>query len=168
MKRILSIGLFFYCMVSPAQNLMMEEIRSLYQQAAVEKTACEQLIASLDMDVETNPLLFGYKGSATMMMAQHVANPFSKLSHFHKGKNMLEEAINADQENMELRFLRFAAQTNAPAMLGYRGEIEEDKKVILGRLPISNDRELKKLVIEYLLNSDYLSLTEKEKLVAPV
>lgn len=81
---------------------------------------------------------------------------------------MLEEAINADQENMELRFLRFAAQTNAPAMLGYRGEIEEDKKVILGRLPISNDRELKKLVIGYLLNSDYLSLTEKEKLVAPV
>src|SRR5690554_4220546 len=147
MSRILSIAFFFYCTVSPAQNLMIEEIRTLYEQAAVEKTACEKLIASLNMDVETNPLLFGYKGSATMMMAQHVSNSFNKLSHFHKGKNMLENAINADRENMELRFLRFAAQTNAPAMLGYRGDIEEDKKLILDGLSASNDLALKKLII---------------------
>src|SRR5690554_3972965 len=168
MKRILTVAFFFYCMGSPAQELPIQEIRSLYKQAAVEEKACKELIGSLKMDMETNPLMFGYKGSATMMMAQHVSNPFNKLSYFHKGKNMLENAINADRENMELRFLRFAAQTNAPAMLGYRGDIEEDKKLILDGLSASNDLSLKKLIIGYLIDSEYLDELEKKQLVTKV
>lgn len=169
MKRILTITLFFYCMVSPAQEFSMEQIRELYQKAAVEENACEELMITLDtMDAETNPLLFGYKGSATMMMAQHVSNPFSKLSYFHKGKNMLDIAIEADDANMELRFLRFAAQTNAPAMLGYRGDIEEDKELILKSLPSSDDLPLKKLIIGYLVDSEFLDIQEKKNLVTEV
>jgi hypothetical protein len=169
MKRTLAVALFFYCMGAPAQKVIMVEIRILYQQAAVEENACKKLIATLDpMDVETNPLLFGYKGSATMMMAQHVSNPFNKLSYFHKGKNMLDNAIDVDHKNMELRFLRFAAQTNAPAMLGYRGEIEEDKMLILNALSDSDDLSLKKLIVDYLINSAYLDIEEKKRLVTQV
>jgi hypothetical protein len=169
MKRFLTITLFFYCMVSPAQQLPMEDIRNWYQKAATEKNTCEELINQLStVEVETNPLLFGYRGSATMMMAQHVSNPFSKLSYFHKGKNMLDEAISADQKNMELRFLRFAAQTEAPAMLGYRGEIEEDKKLILHALPASDDRSLRQLIIGFLVKSEFLEKEEKEKLTVKV
>ena len=169
MKRFLTITLFFYCMASPAQDLSMQVIRSLYQKAAVEKNACEKLINQLDpVEVETNPLLFGYKGSATMMMAQHVSNPFSKLSYFHKGKNMLDEAISVDLENMELRFLRFAAQTEAPAMLGYRGEIDQDKNLILASLPASEDESLRQLIIGYLIKSEFLDTQEKEKLIVKV
>lgn len=169
MKRFLTITLFFYCMVSPAQQLPMEDIRNRYLKAATEKNTCEELINQLStVEVETNPLLFGYRGSATMMMAQHVSNPFSKLSYFRKGKNMLDEAISADQKNMELRFLRFAAQTEAPAMLGYRGEIEEDKKLILHALPASDDRSLKQLIIGFLVKSDFLEKEEKEKLTVKV
>lgn len=169
MKWFMTISLFFYCMVSPAQESSIEQIRALYQKAAVEEIACEKLMNSLEsIDVETNPLLFGYKGSATMMMAQHVSNPFSKLSYFHKGKNMLDIAIEADHTNIELRFLRFAAQTNAPAMLGYRGDIETDKELILNSLSSSADLSLKKLIIGYLVNSEFLDLQEKKKLVAQV
>ena len=169
MRRFLTITLFFYCMASPAQELLIEEVRGLYQQAALEKNACERLIDQLStFNVETNPLLFGYKGSATMMMAQYVSNPFSKLSNFYKGKNMLDEAIQADQENMELRFLRFAAQTEAPAMLGYRGEIEQDKNLILSSLPASDDLSLKQLIIGYLVKSEFLDKQEKEKLIVKV
>lgn len=165
MKRFLTIMLFFYCMASPAQELPMEEIRALYVRAAVEKKACEKLIDRLDsVKVETNPLLFGYRGSATMMMAEHKGNPFTKLSYFNKGKNMLNEAIEADKDNMELRFLRFAAQTNAPAMLGYRGQTEEDKKRILEALPRLNDASLKKLIVKFMAKSDFVDEQEKSKL----
>ena len=164
MKCILTLTLFFYCMTVPAQDLM-EEIRELYKKAPVEENACERLIDLLDpIDRETNPVLLGYKGSATMIMAQHASNPFLKLSYFHRGKSMLQNAIDGDQENMELRFLRFAAQTNAPAMLGYRGEIQEDKRLILDVLPKSEDLSLNKLIIEYLKNSEYLDKEEKHTL----
>ena len=164
MKCILALTLFFYCMTAPAKGMVMEEIRELYKNAPVEENACERLIALLDSLKQKNPVLQGYKGSATMMMAQHVSNPFLKLSYFHKGKAMLHQAIDADQENMELRFLRFAAQTNAPAMLGYRGEIQNDKRLILDDLFQSEDQSLNKLIIEYLKNSKYLDKEEKHTL----
>lgn len=169
MKRFLTVTLFFYCMACPAQDLPIEDVRNLYQQAALEKKACEQLIDALSaVQLETNPLLFGYRGSATMMMAQYVLNPVSKLSNFYKGKNMLDEAIQANQENLELRFLRFAAQTEAPAMLGYRSEIEQDKKLILSSLPTSDDLSLKQLIVGFLVKSDFLDKQEKEKLIVIV
>jgi len=156
-------------MACPAQDLPIEDVRNLYQQAALEKNACVQLIDALStVQLETNPLLFGYRGSATMMMAQYVLNPVSKLSNFYKGKNMLDEAIQADQENLELRFLRFAAQTEAPAMLGYRSEIEQDKKLILSSLPASDDLSLKQLIVGFLVKSDFLDKQEKEKLIVNV
>lgn len=165
MKQFLTFMLFFYCMVSPAQELPLEEIRSLYSRAAVEKSACEKLMDQLDsVSVRTNPLLFGYRGSATMMMAEHVGNPFSKLCYFNKGKEMLNGAIEADKDNMELRFLRFAAQTKAPAMLGYRGQIEEDKKRILEALPRTDDASLKKLIVKFMAASDFVGEQEKKEL----
>ena len=164
MKCILAMTLFFYCMTVPAQD-RMEEIRELYKKAPVEESACERLIALLDsFGQDISPVGLGYKGSATMIMAQHVSNPFVKLSYFHKGKSMLQHAIDADRENMELRFLRFAAQTNAPAMLGYRGEIQQDKTLILEALPKSEDPALKKLILGYLKNSDFLDDEEKDTL----
>lgn len=80
-----------------------------------------------------------------MMMAKHVVNPFAKLSYFKKGKNMLEKAIEADSENVELRFLRYAAQTNAPSFLGYDDHIAGDKKFLL-QTGDSIDKTLKNFI----------------------
>ena len=41
-----------------------------------------------------------------MMMAKHVFNPFSKLSYFKKGKQMLENAIETDGQNLELEIFK--------------------------------------------------------------
>lgn len=115
-----------------AQSDFKQKVRSLYQKAATEEQACEKLIKMLKSnDATENPLLLGYKGSATMMMANHVFSPFTKFSYFEKGKKMLEKAVEADNENVELRFLRYAAQKNAPSFLGYDNHIVSDKRFIL-------------------------------------
>src|SRR5688572_3560519 len=79
---------------------LVNEVRLLYQQAARDEKHCKKLIRLLEPCNESNPLLFGYKGVATMMMANYVFNPFSKLSQFKKGKKMLEKAIAADINNV--------------------------------------------------------------------
>jgi hypothetical protein len=94
-------------------------------------------------------------------MANHVFNPFSKLSYFNKGKNMMEKAIAAASKNVELRFLRFAAQTKIPSFLGYKEDIKNDKKFLLNSLASVDDIELEKLIVTFLKESDYV--TEKEK-----
>ncbi|MEP6596944.1 MAG: hypothetical protein ABJA71_13410 [Ginsengibacter sp.] len=40
---------------------------------------------------------------------------------------MLDKAMDADAENVELKFLRFTIQTNVPAFLGYSDSINKNK-----------------------------------------
>ncbi len=69
----------------------IDEIRSLYEKAVTDESACNKLIEILSpYNEKNNPLYAGYKASAIMMMAKHVFNPFSKMSYFKKGKRILE------------------------------------------------------------------------------
>ena len=95
-------------------------------------------------------MFFGYKGGATIIMAKYVSNPFSKISNFRKGRNMLEKAIAMDRTNSELIFLRFAIQTNIPSFLGYSNDIQEDKKHLQNSLPHLKDKALKEHISGYL------------------
>lgn len=120
--------------------------------ATSNEEACTKMISLLAPFNETNnPLLFGYRGGATMLMAKHAFNPFSKLSYFKKGKLMLESAINADQTNVELRFLRYTIQTNVPGFLNYNSDKNLDRTFISQSLPKLKDQELKKIISEFLL-----------------
>lgn len=165
MKKIMTATLFFYCLACPAKDPPMDDVRKLYQQAATQETSCEELIALLQpFDENNNPLLLGYRGSATMMMAQYVLNPFSKLTYFKKGKDLLHQAIEADRMNVELRYLRFTAQTNAPAFLRYRNKIEEDKTFLVKSVSLLGDQSLKNLILGFLKRSEFLSEGEKKAL----
>jgi hypothetical protein len=143
----------------------VSEVRSLYQKAATEEKYCKELLKRLEpCDEKSNALLFGYRGGATMMMAKYASNPFSKLSHFKKGRTMLEKAIARDQQSVELRFLRFTAQTKSPDFLGYNDQIETDKKFLLYSLTKLADTSLRKAILSYLLSSEYVNPAEKKQL----
>ncbi len=141
---------------------MMKEVHELFQNAALEEKSCRKLIVLLEPYGSTNnPLLLGYKASAVMMMASHVLNPISKFKYFNKGKFMLEEAIATEPENLELRFLRFLAQTNIPFFLGYNDHIETDKKFILKYISGVKEIYLKEYIVSSLESSEALSQEEK-------
>lgn len=72
----------------------------------------------------------GYYALASMMLAKKYKNPFTKLSYFNKGKTLLEDAIENDKGNIELRFLRFAVQNEVPPILLYFNNMEEDKEML--------------------------------------
>jgi hypothetical protein len=90
--------LLFFCSTTAFANVpAIKEVRIMLHNATSNQEACTKMIGLLEPFNETNnPLLFGYRGGATMLMAKHAFNPFSKLSYFKKGKLMLESAIKAD------------------------------------------------------------------------
>ena len=141
----------------------IDGVRSLYQKTMTSEDACKKLIDLLE-PYKNDPLYLGYSGCATMIMAKHAFNPFSKLSYFKKGKKMLEEAIKADQYNFELRFLRFTAQTNMPSFLGYNDSIKKDKTFILDSFSQIKDARLEAYVLPSLKESKDLTQSEKEEL----
>lgn len=168
MKSLIVLALFFVAKTSDAGSYNKElpsitEIRNLYEKSLKSEDDCQKLIDLLE-PYKKDPLYLGYSGCATMMMAKHTFSPFSKLSYFKKGKLMLEDAINADEKNFELRFLRFTAQTNMPSFLGYNDSIEKDKKFILNSFSQIKDVSLEDYVLPALQKSKDLTQSEKEKL----
>ncbi len=152
MKNSLCFLLFFCSTTTFANVPAIKEVRIMLHKATSNEQACTKMIGLLEPFNETNyPLLFGYRGGATMLMAKHAFNPFSKLSYFKKGKLMLESAIKADHTNVELRFLRYTIQTNVPGFLNYKSDKNLDKTFISQSLPKLKDQELKKIIIEFLL-----------------
>lgn len=156
--------LFLLSFTVCAQKPSLDEIRLLYQEAESGKAAAEELEELLEPYNEDAPVLLAYKASGTMFMAKHVINPFSKMSYFKKGKELFQRAVDADQEELEIRFLRFAVQSTAPGFLGYNKHIRKDKTFLLNELPEIKDRNLKTLILPFLQNSDQLTETEKKQI----
>ena len=165
MKKMLLITCLFYSTYSFASVPPVNIVRALYQKAVTDEKACKELAGLIaPSGAQNKPILMGYKASGTMMMAAHVFNPFTKLSYFRRGKQMLEKAISLDSTNVELRFLRFNVQTNTPSFLGYDDCIASDKWFIIGSLSALADVELKELLITTLNRSKYLTAAEKQQL----
>jgi hypothetical protein len=147
-----------------ADQHSLPEIRQLYKRSAAEESSCKQLVWRLRGYTEhNNPLMAGYRACGTMMMANYVWSPIEKLALFTEGKNLLEKCITRDPYNTELRFLRFAVQTNAPAFLNYNRSLEADKLFLLKTINQLKDKNLRRFIVEYLHTTE-LTLSEKQSL----
>lgn len=158
------IGLLLIVSTILDQNYKISEVRSLYIKATQEEAAAHKLIEFTSHGNSSEPLMLGYRAAAHMMLAKHVGNPFKKLSNFYQGKEIFTKAVNAAPASVELRFLRFSVQAEAPAFLNYRENLEEDKKILLEQTSDLKNTGLKKMIMDYLISSQGLSDSEKEKL----
>ncbi len=77
---------------------------------------------------------------------------------------MLDKALDADAENVELRFLRFTIQTNVAAFLWYSDSINKDKVFILNLFSRIKDPLLKNIMLPVLQKPDFLTAHEKQQL----
>jgi hypothetical protein len=105
-----------------------------------------------------------YQGTVQMLMAEHTFFPWNKLKHFSAGSKMLDEAIEDDKDNAEIRLLRFACQSNIPDFLGYNKAIDADKAVLMNQLKKSNDPDLNRRIKKIMAESKHIPDHEKTKL----
>lgn len=128
MKTVFLYGVFLFFSIN-SFGLDLEYIRTNYEQAVSDKKLCENMITALEKTAPTNVHL-AYLGALQTIWANHVINPFSKLSTFKKGKATIEKAVKNDSDNIEIRYVRLSIQQNCPAFLGYNKNIKEDKEFL--------------------------------------
>lgn len=150
----MTLSLITSAMLGFIQNEDIAVIRGLYNQAAISKTDALQL-RRIMMHVDSNsaPVLYCYKGADEMIEAKYALNPFVKWEMFNQGKNHITVAISRDTTDLEMRFLRFSIQYNLPGFLGYREDIERDKRFLLLHTKECKDKELKKMIVNFLTSS---------------
>ena len=139
--------------------------RQLFMRAEADEESCVNLLdLCKGYSEQADPLMAGYEACARMLMAQHLINPWSKYQSFKQGAEQLERCVKGNPTNIELRFLRFSVQTKAPAFLGYNQSISKDKDFLLLSLDRVLDAGLAKTIRAFLLQSNALNETEKNKI----
>ncbi len=129
MKSILILSLLFTVFNSAYTNMDIELVRQNYGLAASNETLCNKMIEELKTN-DKNTIYLAYLGAYQTIWANHVLSPFSKLNTFNAGVKNIEKAIKKDPNNVEIRFLRYSVQKNAPSFLGYNKEKAEDEKFL--------------------------------------
>lgn len=165
MKKIALVMLLLLAVKAYATEPDLEKVKSLFENAAQSSHAADQLLKLLlPIDSSSAAILICYKGAAEMMQAKYGYNPINKLKRFKNGKKFIEAAVRKEPENIEIRFLRFAIQTNLPAFLNYRADIEKDKNYLLAKLKETKNKKLKQTICKYLAVSKHCSAEEKAQL----
>lgn len=118
-----------------AQNIVIEKVRDQFFSLDKVNDGALQLFKSMEKsDLSKDPVLLAYRGASSAASAGSVSGVRRKLYSFNHGKSELEKAVRIKPLDAEIRFLRLATQLNAPGFLGYNGDIEADKAIILQAL----------------------------------
>ena len=96
-----------------------------------------------------------YEGALLAKKAGMASKPKDKLNLFKSGRTKLENAIKADNQNAEWRFLRLIVQENSPKIVDYKDEIKEDSEFVKKNFASLPD-SLKKVIVDYSKNSKVL------------
>jgi hypothetical protein len=160
-----SVLMFLICLNIASQDLSAYR-KLLDGSLNSEKTAHQFYEQLKGVDENDTPVVLGFRAMSEFMMCKHLLNPFSRISHFNRGKKLLETAIKRDQTSPELLFFRFTTQCNVPSVLKYNSNIKSDKLNLIRYLKISahqlyTDKELYKRIKNYLLINQYCTTEEK-------
>lgn len=118
--KLLLILLFTY---SISYGSSIEEVRqNFWQVESIEKT--EFYIDQLESEKSIEGQ--GYLAGMYFMKSRYAGFPLTKMKYFKKGKNLLDELIVTNPENIELRYLRLIMQYQIPEFLGYHENKESD------------------------------------------
>lgn len=145
MIRILLLSILF---LLPSADL--SRVRTLFLSAAQSEDKVNELLKLTENAPKEDVVMRGYQGAARTLLAKYSINPVTKINHFKKGKNILESALSASPNNIELRYLRLTIQENVPRMLGYSDMIDKDRAFLREKLPGLADKQLAKMISDYL------------------
>lgn len=143
-KKYLLTGFVLLCFTGNVLAIDRAKIYSLFDSGSL-----AEINAAIDkLEVEKTSLSNAYRGTLMMKKAHLLKAPGQKLNAFKKGSKILENEIKNNGENAEFRFLRLIIQENAPRILNYNKEIDNDRAVILHAFQ-KLDQDLKSEIRNY-------------------
>lgn len=161
-KRSLIFCVVFVSFVASAQDL--KEIRLQYPEAVKSNQTTIKLDGELsNVNSASKSTLLAYKGAILTLKANFSKSKKDKKEFFKKGVSLIEDAVQADSSNIEIRYLRLSVQENTPRFLGYRKNIEKDRIFILDNFSNLSSKELKGIIKDYVLESPSFDENEKSQ-----
>jgi hypothetical protein len=151
----------------------INKMRSLFYEAVED----EERLIELENLIKTNfsddiekysAIVLSYHGGVEALKSKHAFNPYTKLSYLISSLGVLENAVNKDPEDLEIRFMRFSILHHIPSIIGYGKEREDDLNKIFSLLIEQNHSQLnydiQRGIIQFMLDSERLSSKQFKRL----
>lgn len=148
MKRLLIIFIALQLgLLAHSQSL--DELRLLYRNATESEDNANSFYEQVEHVTQTDkPVMAAYKGAGLMLLAR-----YSKLSErgskVREAATWIEDAVERDPKNVELRLIRLSIQENLPRIVRYNQHIDEDRTFIENALPHLQDETLRAMISGY-------------------
>ncbi|MFL6463949.1 MAG: hypothetical protein ACJ73N_06020 [Bryobacteraceae bacterium] len=121
-------------------NTQVEQIRQAkdlyYQGIYGDKVAGEKsdkLFAELHKQLPNDPLVTVYYGSLRLLEAQHTWALWKKNSLSKQGVQLMDSAVSAAPNDLEVRFVRAATDRSLPSFFGRKQQVQSDLNFIVRR-----------------------------------
>lgn len=139
----------------------ISEIRTTYLSAVNSSSKAVEL-ENMTKTKKQDALFRAYFGTAKALQAKHGFSPLYKYNTARSAAAELNAAVSMNANNLEIRFLRFSFEANAPGILGITLHTADDKKYILSHL--DKNHPLWPTMKTFLSNCTLLTAAEKNKL----
>jgi hypothetical protein len=140
----------------------LSEIRKLYPDSAKSEenaNAFNQKLADV-AETDANKTLVAYKGAAETLLSKFGNTLGKKTKHMKAGAHLIDAAVAADADNIEIRMIRLSVQESVPKIVGYKKNIKEDKAFIVANYAKSGN--LKEYIKNFIQRSKTFSDEEKK------
>lgn len=132
-------------------NNNLTKARLLFNVAHITKEDCFELI---NLTKNNNDVTMqGYYAAGIMISSKYTINPFKITKTFNEGKNLFEDLISENFDEIELRYLRYSIQLNTPKFVGYYKNIEMDRIILIDYIKQQPNSDLTAHMMVFLKNT---------------
>jgi hypothetical protein len=149
------------CVLFFSGNTEIITIRNTYK-LAVEQSAKADELVKITKSYGNNAVVLAYHATGKALQAKHGWNPANRFSLGKEAASLLNKAVVAAPQNLEVRFLRFSFESRAPSILGITYHTKEDKAWIMSHL--DKKHPIWDVMKVFLKECDLLSEEEKRGL----
>lgn len=120
--------LLLFCATSycNSQSLSENELRKQLEQARFNEDAAVELVDYFEQYEPKKALHLSFKATAYAVMCIHDKNLIRRLKLCKEAVALADKAVLKDQSNLEVRFVRYAIQSQIPGILGFSDNVNED------------------------------------------
>lgn len=162
---LLSLAIFLIVQNSYGQTFSRQQLRESFLTFRSNKNYRDSILNVYSKLKKKSPEEECFMGICIAFQIKEQTSNWDKLKLVLRARNHLNNGINRQPSDPELRYLRFAFEHYLPSFLGLNKHIEEDLALILSKLNfVDNNKELKKMVLGFLIRSKRCTDEQTKKL----